>query len=67
MTWRGWAWLAGVFAPLVSATSLPERWRPHAMLVGIVVMMMCLRRALPYLEAADAAAEAAKVKKTTSS
>lgn len=55
MTWRGWAWMFGVFVTIVGPLRLPERVRPVVQFACIPIMFWCLRRAVPYFDAVDEA------------
>lgn len=56
MTWRAWAWfVAGVLPLVVMMTmKLPEQRQP-LILLALIPLFICVRRSLPYLDAADAA------------
>lgn len=67
MNWRGWAWFAAGILPLVvmMLIKLPEQRQP-LVLLAFIPLSVCLRRALPYFDAADEAEARRKAARTAS-
>ena len=55
MPWRGWFWTLGIFGAVLAPVALPKDWAGFALPLIIWPALFCVRRAVPYMDAIDAA------------